>query len=62
MLILRPHTLGVLTIMWLAIVPLIVIGFFLLITWEVLSPVQFVKQHIETRKQRQILAPKRKQP
>ncbi|MDV7341538.1 hypothetical protein RYZ26_18175 [Terasakiella sp. A23] len=44
--------------MWLAVVPIIVLGFFLLITWDALSPVQFVKQHMATRKHRQMLQSK----
>lgn len=38
--------------MWLAVVPLAIIGFFLLITWEALSPVKFVRQHKAMRAQR----------
>ncbi len=60
MLILREPTKGVFYIMWLAIVPVIVLGFFLFITWDVLSPVQYVKQHMDTRKQRQSLQSKRR--
>jgi len=38
--------------MWFSLIPLIVVGFFLFITWDSLSPVRFFKQHFETRKQR----------
>ncbi len=38
--------------MWLAVVPLLVIGVFLFITWDTLSPVKFIKQHREARERR----------
>ena len=38
--------------MWLPVVPLLVIGVFLLITWSALSPVKFFKQSKAIREQR----------
>lgn len=37
---------------WLAIVPVFIIGAFLLIIWNVVSPVDFIKQHRAQRKKR----------
>lgn len=38
---------------WLAIIPLAVIGVFLVITWEALSPIRFIQQMRAERKKRQ---------
>ncbi|WP_419797109.1 MAG: hypothetical protein ACNI26_12275 [Terasakiella sp.] len=37
---------------WLAIVPVFVIGMFLLITWNALSPIRFIQQQRAEREKR----------
>jgi hypothetical protein len=37
---------------WLPIVPIFIIGIFLMITWNALSPIRFFKQHREERNRR----------